>query len=139
MVIISKISQYSANYPVARIPGAFFELPIESLAFAVAGSVASIFRFTAAAALGGISLGLLTAKLVAKILNLYDPKLMIDFTKETCKLVRQYPRLQFISFIITLIISIPSQNLGFGAGVAFGGFAAIILDVEKYKHIRQAK
>jgi len=134
-----KISHYPKEYPVPRNPNAFFELPIEALAFAVAGAIASFFKLTAASALGGIGLGLFTAKLAAKAMNLYNPELLIGITKKACKLVKQYPRLQFISFIFTLMISIPFQNLGFSAGIIVGGFGAIILDVEKYNHLRQAK
>lgn len=116
-----------------------FEFPIEALAFAIASFVASLFRLSAALPLRGIGLGLFTEKLAAQAMSFYSPSKMIGLTKEACKLVRHYPRLQLISFIVTLIVSIPFRNLGFYAGIAVGGFGAIILEVEKYKYLRQAK
>lgn len=139
MVSSSKISQYSIKHPLTEPSSALFEFPIEALAFAVAGLVASFFKLAAAAALKGMSFGLLAAKLATKAMNRYHPEQLIELTKKACNLVRQYPKLQFISFTITLIISSFFRNLSLGAGVMVGGFNAIILDVERYKQIRQAK
>lgn len=139
MVTSLKILQYSAKHPLAESSSALFEFPIEALSFAVAGLVASFFKFAAAAALKGIGFGLLSAKLAAKAMDRYHPEQLIELTKKACNLVRKYPKLQFISFTITLIMSSFFRNLSFGAGVMVGSFNAIILDVERYKQIRQAK
>lgn len=121
-----------------EIKHTFYDLPVESLAFAIAGFAAMIFKFSFAASLAGISFGMVAANLATKILRLYHPILVIDITKELCKLVRRYPKLQFISFIITLVVGSLFQKVGFFVGSIVGGFNAIILDVEKYKHLRQA-
>ncbi|MBA3816018.1 MAG: hypothetical protein H0X29_05780 [Parachlamydiaceae bacterium] len=137
--MLIKTFHYSTGYSVKDLSSTLSEVPIESIAFAAASCVALFFKFSIASALGGISLGLIGAKLATKAVNLCNPHLLIELTKKSCILVKRYPRLQFISFIFTLVISHLSKNLGFGTGIIVGGFAAIILDVQRFQYIRRVK
>ena len=113
------------------------EIPFEGTAFLAAALAARFFFPLFTAPLLGIGLSLTVTRLAIKFLGRYDRKLMVDLTKEACKLHREYPNLQLICFLFSLSIALLSKTLGFLAGAAAGSFGAVILDVENYKRLQQ--
>lgn len=113
-------------------------IPVEALGFLSAAAVARLFFQKLSSPLFGIGIGLLTTKLVLKAYESYDSTLLYNLTKEVHKLNRKYPKLQLITFIFTLIISLLSPMIGFLAGTALGAFSAVILNIESHKLMLQA-
>jgi hypothetical protein len=109
------------------------EVASEALAFAIASLAMRLIVPPFSAPLAGISVGLLSAKLVIKTLTPYNYAPLKELTYEACLLRERYPRLQAISSVFVLSISLLSQTLGRALGVAIGVYGAIILDVENYK------
>ncbi len=112
--------------------------PVESVAFSLAALAARIFIPCLSVPLLGIAAGVLTTKLVWKFFDRYNAP-MAGITKIACRFNKKHPKLQLITFIFTLAISCFSQGLGLLAGTLLGCFGAVILDVESYKLIQQAR
>ncbi|HEV8051867.1 MAG TPA: hypothetical protein VGP47_05175 [Parachlamydiaceae bacterium] len=113
-------------------------IPSEGIAFLVGSLAVRILSPTFASPLLGIGISLITATLVLKSLECYDSPLLINLTKETCKLSKKYPKIQMITCICALAFSLISKTFSFFIGAALGSFASIILDVERYKLMQQA-
>lgn len=116
----------------------FEAVPIEGIAFIIASFAMRIFSTSLAFPLVGIGLAIITTRLVLKVIDRYDNKLLVNLTKEACKFNRNYPKLQMIIFICTLVFSFVSKTLSFSTGACLGSFGSIILDVENYKLQQQA-
>ena len=118
-------------------PSILDEIPYEGVLFLVAACAARIFFPLLSAPLFGIGLSVTFARLAIKLLSCYDKKLLIDLTKEACKLHRKYPKLQLICFLFSLAIAFISKTLGFLAGAITGSSGALILDVENHILMQQ--
>lgn len=122
----------------ARAAAFLYEASVEPVAFAVAGAVVHLFLPSLTAPLLGISLGLFAAKLVIKLLDSYNPLLLIKASKKVCDLKKQIPQFQMISLIFVLIMGMFSRSLGFILGTGHGIYSAVVLNIENYKLIQEA-
>lgn len=113
-------------------------IPTEGVTFIVASLAVRIFSSSLACPLLGIGISLVTTTLVLKSLECYDQLLLINLTKEACKLSKKYPKIQMIACICALVFSLLSKTFSFILGAFIGSFSSLILDVERYKLIRQA-
>jgi hypothetical protein len=113
-------------------------IPAEGVAFLVASVAVRIFSASFACPLLGIGISLVTTTLVLKSLECYDQLLLINLTKEACKLSKKYPKIQMIACICALVFSLISRTSGFLLGALIGSFSSLILDVERYKLIQKA-
>lgn len=114
------------------------ETPAESVAFTLAAVAARVFIPWLTMPLLGIAAGVLATKLVLKLFDRYNVSL-VGITKEACRFNKKYPKSQLIGFIFTLCMGWLSQTLGVIAGIILGSCGALVLDVESYKLIQQAK
>lgn len=116
----------------------FTEIASEPLAFAVASLAIRSFIPPFAAPLAGIAAGLLSTKLVIKVLTPYNCVTLMDMGYEASQLRERYPKLQTISSLFALSISCLSSTLGIVSGIAIGIYGAFILDIENYKFMQKA-
>jgi hypothetical protein len=116
-----------------------YETPAEAAAFAVAAIVMRIFFSSLAPPFMGICVSLIGTRLIVKALDHYCQAPLIEIKRQVCLLNKNFPRLQLVGFISALVISLLSQTLGFAMGLVVGAFGSVILDVENYKLMQQAK
>jgi hypothetical protein len=116
-----------------------YETPAETAAFITAGLFMRLLSPSFLSPFAGIGCSFLCTRLVVKVLDTYYYNPLVKIKKEACNFNKTYPKLQVITFIAALAISLLSQTLGFLLGVALGSFGAIVLDVETYKLRQQAK
>jgi hypothetical protein len=112
--------------------------PIEGVAFLVASAVVRIFSVPLSAPLLGIGLSFIATRLVLKMIDCYDPKLIIHLKIEAYILIGKYPELHKIAICFALAISFLSTQLGFISGAVLGSFVSVTLDVENYKLIQKS-
>lgn len=112
-------------------------IPVEGVTFLVASLAVRLFSVSLAVPLLGIGASIIASKFLLKAIDFYDHQIVVDLTKEACKLHRVYPSLQIIGFISALALSFTSQSLSFFVGVSLGSFGSIILDVERHKLMQQ--
>lgn len=110
----------------------------EALGFVIASLAVRIFVPSFGAPLMGIAIGLFAGKLVIKTLTSYNSVALMDLTYGACQLGERYPKLQTISFLFAMGVSLLSRPLGLAAGIAIGAYGAAILDVENYKLMQKA-
>lgn len=113
-------------------------LPVEGMAFLIASFAVRLFNNTLAAPLLGIGISVIITRLVLKAIDCYDGPLLINLTKEACKVNKNYPKLQMITFVCALAFSFISKTLSVLIGACLGSFGSIILDVESYKLLQKA-
>lgn len=129
---------FSLRQKAKEIASLIYETPAEALAFGVAAAASRLFGLPFAAPFLGISAGLFATKLVLKILGRYNDSALVELSKRACKLNRDMPKLQIITFIFALTISTISQTIGFISGIGLGSYGAVVLDIENYNLIRLA-
>lgn len=112
-------------------------IPVEGAAFLVASIAVRVFSTSLTVPFLGIGISIIASKFLLKAIDAFDHQIVIDLTKEVCKINRMYPNLQTIGFICAIAFSFTSQSLSFLIGVSLGGFGSIVLDVERYKLLQQ--
>lgn len=112
-------------------------IPMEGVTFVVASLAMRVFSVTLSTPLLGIGLSIIAARLFLKAIDPYAHRLVVDLTKEACRINRAYPNLQTMAFIAALAISFTSQSLSLFIGVSLGTFGSIVLDVERHKLLQQ--
>lgn len=115
------------------------ELPIGGIAFIVASVAIKIFSPPLAAPLLGAGIAVITTKLVRKGIGWYDNRILVNLTKEICKLNKKFANIQFVAVIFAIAISFLYPPLGLVAGALIGCYSAIIFDVERAKLMQQAR
>lgn len=112
-------------------------VPMEGVTFVVAALAMRVFSVTLSTPLLGIGISIIAATLLLKTIDSYNHRIVVDLTKEACKINRLYPNLQAIGFVAALMISFTSQTLSLFIGVSLGTFGSIVLDVERHKLLQQ--
>lgn len=112
--------------------------PIEGIAFLITSLAVRIFSVPLSVPLLGIGLSFIATRLVLKMIDCYDPKVIIHLKIEAYKLIGKYPSLPKIAICFALAISFLSKHLGFITGLALGCFVSITLEVENYKILQNA-
>lgn len=114
------------------------EFPFEAAAYAIAAMAVRVFSRALSLPLAGISIGLLGGKLVLKAMDRYNQKTLVHVTKEAHQFNKNHPYVQLIGFVFALAMSTLSPAVALVAGLSFGGYQAILLDVESYKRMQQS-
>jgi hypothetical protein len=112
-------------------------IPIEGVTFLAASLGVRILSVSLSAPLLGIGVSMIASRMLLKAIDVLDHRIVVDLTKEACKINRTYPSLQAIVFVSALAFSFTSQSLSFLIGVSLGSFGSIILDVERHKLMQQ--
>lgn len=108
----------------------------ETLAIAIAGVVAQIFRSFLSAPLLGVSMGFFCARLVVKFIDHYNPELSIQISKQVCTQIKYGSQQRMISLLLVSALSLISGTYGFNLGTGLGVLNAIVLDIENCKYIQ---
>jgi hypothetical protein len=107
--------------------------------FLAAGVISLLFQSCLAWPFFTIAGAMATATLALNIYSKYDYQAVRLFKEKALDFQQQYPRLQIITFLFILAVSLVSLTLSCILALLFGAYAGVLIDADQCKRNQMAR